>query len=126
MMKRIDGVDIVNTTPHSIRFQASSGDLVEIEPDPGILISARPVEEEVGRRGGATLVCTRFVGTDEGRAVLDRLERDFPGAMIVGSIIAAQAYPGRVVAMAPAPGFERVPPAEKRMRPDRFTVFPAV
>jgi hypothetical protein len=25
--------------------------------------------------------------------------------------------------MVPAPGFERVPPAEKRMRDDKFTTF---
>lgn len=42
---------------------------------------------------------------------------------VVGSIIAAQAYPGRVVAMTPVPGFERVSPAEKRMRCDKFTTF---
>ena len=45
--------------------------------------------------------------------------------MVVGSIIAAQAYPGLVVAMVPAPGYERRPPAEKRMRPDKFTIYPA-
>lgn len=42
---------------------------------------------------------------------------------IVGSIIAAQAYPGEVVAMTPAPGYERVAPAEKRMNPHKFTIF---
>jgi len=41
----------------------------------------------------------------------------------VGSIIAAQAYPGQVVAMTPTPGYERVPPAEKRMNPDKFNIF---
>lgn len=43
--------------------------------------------------------------------------------IIIGSIIAAQAYPGKVCAMIPAPGHERVPPAEKRMRTDKFTIF---
>lgn len=43
--------------------------------------------------------------------------------MPVGSIIAAQAYPGQVVAMTPAPGFERVPPAEKLMSCEKFTTF---
>jgi len=42
--------------------------------------------------------------------------------LLIGSIIAAQSYPG-VLAMVPAPGYERVPPAEKRMRPDKFTIF---
>jgi hypothetical protein len=43
--------------------------------------------------------------------------------MIVGSIIAAQAYPGSIKAMIPCEGYERVPPTEKRMRPDKFTVY---
>ena len=54
---------------------------------------------------------------------LAKLEQENPDAIIIGSIIAAQAFPGRVLAMVPAPGFERVPPAEKRMRDDKFTVF---
>ena len=54
---------------------------------------------------------------------LTKIERENPGAVIVGSIIAAQAFPGRVLAMIPVPGFERVPPAEKRMRDDKFTTF---
>ena len=55
--------------------------------------------------------------------MLDEIEKAYPGAFIIGSIIAAQAFPGRVLAMVPAPGFERVPPAEKRMRADKFSIF---
>jgi hypothetical protein len=51
------------------------------------------------------------------------LEHGLYKNVVVGSIIAAQAYPGLVVAMTPAPGYERKPPTEKRMRPDKFTVF---
>ena len=43
--------------------------------------------------------------------------------LIIGSIVAAQAYPGQVVAMTPAPGYERVPVDQKRMNPDKFTIF---
>ncbi|GAH77449.1 unnamed protein product, partial [marine sediment metagenome] len=46
-----------------------------------------------------------------------------PNAIIIGSIISAQAYPGEVFAMTPAPGFERVPPDQKRMNPFKFTMF---
>lgn len=41
--------------------------------------------------------------------------------VIVGSIIAAQAYPGVVFGGVAAPGYERV--AEKRILPDKFVVF---
>lgn len=68
-------------------------------------------------------VRTRFVADEESTRALDEIEKAYPGAFIIGSIIAAQAFPGRVLAMIPVPGFERVPPAEKRMRADKFTVF---
>jgi len=114
---------IVNTTPHPITFQNSQGEVYEIPPC-GTIISARPVEEPAGvHASGAELVRTRFVATSEAEAELSRLEQENPGAIIVGSIIAAQAFPGRVLALVPVPGFERVPPAEKRMRDDKFTTF---
>lgn len=81
-------------------------------------------EEEAGdHASGAKLVRTCFVASAESLETLDRLERENPNAVIVGSMIAAQAFPGRVVAMIAAPGYERRPPAEKRMRPDRFAIF---
>ncbi len=114
---------IINTTPHSITMQSAGGNVYQVEPC-GVLISARPVEEPAGAHpSGAELVRTRFEATPEAEEGLARLEAEHPGALIIGSIIAAQAFPGRVLAMVPVPGFERVPPAEKRMRDDKFTVF---
>jgi len=114
---------IINTTPHAITFLGTDSGVVEVPPC-GTLISAKAVEEDAGLHpSGARLVRTRFVATDEALEALARLERENPGAVIVGSIIAAQAFPGRVLAMTPAPGFERVPPAEKRMDPNKFTTF---
>ena len=115
---------IINTTPHSIRFQLDGQDLV-VENNPELLLNAKAVEQVVGDG----LVTTVFQDTPEGCALLDQIEKlatqEYPGAKvrIVGSIIAAQAYPERVVGMTPAPGYERVAPAEKRMNPAKFTVF---
>ena len=114
---------VINTTPHSVRFQSADGEVYEIEPC-GVLINARPVEEFAGvHSSGVMLVRTRFEADPSSEEALAQLEAENPGAVIIGSIIAAQAFPGRVLAMVPAPGFERVPPAEKRMRDDKFTVF---
>lgn len=114
---------IINTTPHAVRFQSAAGEVYEVPPC-GVLINARAVEEAAGVHiSGAELVRTRFEAEPASEEALARLEEQNPGAVIVGSIIAAQAFPGRVLAMVPAPGFERVPPAEKRMRDDKFTTF---
>jgi len=115
---------IINTTPHPITMMAMDTGLVyEVGPC-GALINAQPVEEHAGEHiSGAELVRIRFEATPEAEAELSRLEQENPGAIIVGSIIAAQAFPGRVFALVPAPGFERVPPAQKRMRDDKFTTY---
>lgn len=114
---------IVNTTPHPISFRAGDGTDYEVPPC-GILINARVVETNAGRhQSGAELVKTSFEASPEAIESLDRLEAENPGAIIVGSIIAAQAFPGRVFSLVPVPGFERVAPAEKRMRDDKFTTF---
>ncbi len=118
----IDGVVYVNTTPHAVTLQKDD-EVFTVEPS-GVLLNARPVESYVRTLpGGIDLYRTDFVADEAGKAVLDAIEAEAPGAIVVGSIIAAQAYPGRVFAMVPVPGFERVPPEQKRMRADKFTAF---
>jgi hypothetical protein len=114
---------IVNVTPHPINFRTEAGEEFEIAPS-GVIVNAMAVEESAGQHGcGAKLVRVRFVPDAASTEAVDRLERENPGCIIVGSMIAAQGFPGRVVAMVATPGYERRPPAEKRMRPDKFTVF---
>jgi hypothetical protein len=127
-----NGITVFNATPHVIRFWDPDWDKpVEVAPDASV--SAKPQEEPVvhgaelrglntaRRNKGISFVRVQFVGTDEGRDIVRRAYKE--GAdLVVGSIIAAQAYED-VVAMTPAPGYERVPPTEKRMNPDKFTVY---
>lgn len=115
-----NGVKIVNVTPHPIRFQ-DGDELVEVEPS-GVVINAR-IEEEVVKEGVPTFVTSSFKPDKASEEALSKIEKEFPGTLVVGSIIAAQAFQGRVVAMVPVEGFERVPPEEKRMRSDKFTIF---
>lgn len=121
-----NGVTVFNSTPHTINIQDTDGELIGILPNADFLINAKAVEVPVGD----LFVKTSFVGDDQGRAVIQRIIDFFhkdvnaDGPMvIVGSIIAAQAYPGEVVGMTPVPGYERVAPNEKRMRCDKFTTF---
>lgn len=122
--KIINNKLIVNTTPHGITFDVN-GDTVIVPNDASALLNAKVVEEVVSD----DLVRSTFVGTEEGAALISEIqkwaEETHPGVTlrIIGSIIAAQAFPGSVVGMTPAPGFERVPPQEKRMNPSKFTTF---
>lgn len=112
----------VNTTPHPLTLRDEKGADHTVPPC-GILVNARAVEEPAGERDGVQFVSTRFVADEQSARALDEIEAIHPGAFVIGSIIAAQAFPGRVLAMVPAPGFERAPINEKRMRLDKFTVF---
>ena len=115
---------VFNTTPHPITFLKKE-EVITIPSDKKFLLNARVEEHKVS----ADLVTSRFVGSDEGRRLIADIETwakaQYPGyaLRIIGSIIAAQAYPGQVVGMTPAPGYERVAPAEKRMSLNKFTVF---
>jgi hypothetical protein len=120
MFELPNGVVIHNATPHPITFQhPHDADATIIVPPHGI-INASVIECVVTVNRGVTYVGIDFKKTEDGIAMLQSIP---DGVVVVGSIIAAQAYGGEVVAMTPAPGFERVPPAEKRMNPDKFTTF---
>jgi hypothetical protein len=86
-------------------------------PPCGILINAKPIEEVVNKNSGLTFVRTKFQPDPESEKNLSRIETLYPGAIVIGSILAAQAFPGRVKAMVP------VPPDQKIMRADKFTIF---
>jgi|SRR3989338_1065567 len=112
---------IINVTKHSIRFQSAAGEVYEIAPS-GVVIDAWFQEEVVGNHSsGAQLVRARIVPMmPTAEEQLAALEAEHPGELIVGSLIAAQAFPGRVVALVAVEGFERVPSDQKRMRDDKF------
>lgn len=112
----------INTTPHPVNLRDGNNEDFVVPPS-GVLINARPVEEPAGERDGVTFVRTRFEADPESAMKLRGLERDCPGALIIGSIVAAQAFPDQVLALVPVPGFERVPPDQKKMRADKFTIF---
>jgi len=118
-------VFFVNTTPHNITFKDPlSGDEFEV-PCSGVVVNAKP--SEVGAESPFSsigFVKTKFTASPEEAEKVEKIKRVFgSGVLIIGSIIAAQAFPGSVVAMTPHPEYIRVPPAEKRMNPRKFTVF---
>lgn len=116
-----NGITIFNATPHRIRFwQLGWAEPIEVPVDK--VISAHPHEEVVRvDKKGITYVRPTWIGDDHGRLIAERALLD--GAdVVVGSVIAAQCYQN-IVAMCPCKGYERVPPDQKRMRPDKFTAF---
>lgn len=118
-----NGVCVLNTTPHSLTMQDINGELVTVPTS--VLINAKAEEKAVDN----LFVETVFVGTPEGKETIRDIEGTYAETncpdrlVIIGSIIAAQAYKGKIAGLCPVPGYERVAPSEKRMRCDKFTVF---
>lgn len=116
-----NGVYLVNCTPHQVVFLDGENEVTVLPC--GVTLLAKAVETPAGSLGNAQLVKTAFETSLQGEAELEAIEKGLPGVLILGSVISAQAYPGRVVAMISAPGFERMPPNEKRFTPEKFTIF---
>lgn len=116
---------MVNTTPHPLNIQDKDGNVQVVPNNPEWVINASTQESVVA----PFLVKTVFKGTPEGLQKITQIEdwakENYPTdvLIIVGSIIAAQAYPGKVFGLTPVPGYERVAPTEKRMNCDKFTTF---
>lgn len=112
-------MEIINCTPHNIRFLVN-GKIVE-KLTSGYTLKATPQETFVKYENGIEFVKTIFVPSAEGNDELEEIESR--GLFPVGSIISAQAWPGRVVSLVPVEGYERKPPNEKLYRIDKFNTF---
>ena len=127
----MDGGMLVNTTSLELTLQSLAGELVTVpssvpegEKTGFAVVNAKSNEVQVAE----DLVTTTFTATPEGLDLLEAIgqwattEHPNETLRVIGSMIAVNAYPGRIVGMCPVPGYERAPQGQKRMRTDEFTV----
>lgn len=88
-----NGLVICNVTPHPLTM-AFGQDVYEVPVDK--IINAKAVNVTVHNSGLYRLVSVNFVQTDEGNETIAYLKKKYPGAILLGSVIAAKAYPGRI------------------------------
>ena len=108
-----NNVVVVNTTPHPVTMQDMDGTLITVPTS--VLINAKAEERKVSD----LFVRTEFVGTEEGKETIERIKSVYNRQFSNGTLVIV----GEVAAMTPVEGFERVAPADKRMRCDKFTTF---
>ena len=119
-----NGTVVYNTTAHELIFWVG-GNEQYVVAQPDSIINAAPQTDDVLVTSRYTLVSVKFNPIASGWEVIERIKGEKPGALIVGSLIAAQSYPGDVVASVPYHKSNRVLPQFKKMvRSDRFTIFP--
>ncbi len=134
---RSRGVRYINVTGHPLDLAWPDNRRFRIDPS-GIVLRATSVDEAVEeprftepgqgltsrtntyewRAGHVAIVRVDYRPASELEVRwLEALERDYPGAVIIGSVFAAEAFPGRVVSGIAIKEGERV------IRADRFQVF---
>ena len=120
----VAGVKVVNTTPHAINMVTSDLTVQVAVPASGVLINAtaetQPVDSGIA---GVKFQRTTFIPNAETMDALKAFKVQHPDVVVIGSLIAAQAYPGLVVAMVAHPDFMRVAPSDKKMLIDTYTVY---
>lgn len=113
---------IINVTAHPITFYDEVDDtLFTVEPC-GFVASATVSEIPVASLDDGIEIVKPGFGSDLD-TLRELLRMQKPYTIIVGSLIAAQAYPGVVYGMVPTIGFERVPEGMKRMNPRKFNCY---
>jgi hypothetical protein len=117
-----NGVTVVNVTPHDFVFY-EDGWIEPITVPTDEVINAMPITENIKKGTGYHFVHVTYHKTDEGIEIIKEIRENHPDAVIVGSIIAAQAYPGEVVAPTPYKS-TRYDKSMRLVKPNRFTVFP--
>ena len=121
-----NGVEVYNATPHRLVFYEQTWLNEVVVPGEEILTAyARNVV--IGHIGEVELVKLTFQPMEEGLELIERIKRRHPKALIVGSIIAAQAYRGDVVS--PVPCYRGSREKKTRVKQEyvkasRFTIFP--
>jgi len=112
---------LLNATPHPVTLVIGEEEFTI--PPSGIVIAAEQRETLVRQQDGISFVKMEYVPSAEAEGIISQILEKNPDTIILGSIIAAQAFPGKVYAMIPLPGYERVPPHDKKMWGDKFSVF---
>ncbi len=116
-----NGLKIWNVTPHPLVFWLER-EKVEVEVPSHEVVSAMPVTELHCETDSATFNKVSYHSTYEGRNTIEKLRSIDPDALLVGSVLAAQGYPGVVVASVPARS-NRHDKSSKLVRPNVFTIF---
>lgn len=120
----VGDVKVVNTTPHTITMVTSDlSTQVQVQVS-GVLINATatttPVDSGIT---GVKYQKTQFIPDVNTLRTLKDFKSQYPDVVVIGSLIAAQAYPGLVVAMVAHPDYMRVAPQDKKMLIDTYTVY---
>jgi hypothetical protein len=119
----VNGIKILNTTPHSIAFLTVNNKIVDVERSGKIINADYHYTYSHTNHLGLDLYTVSVEQEPEDYEWLVAFHSKNPDVVIVGSQIAARAYPGLVYAMMYAPGYNhRTRSEDKVHRTDRWII----
>lgn len=115
-------MQIINTTQYTLIFEDKKGNRYKVTPQE--LIQAY-IEFFMAGENQHDIVLKKinYTSTSESIQTLQKMEKEYPDAIIVGHLIAAQAFPGRVFALCPIDGYEKVKNTDKIYKDWEFITF---
>ena len=119
----VNGEVIYNVTSHELNIWDESVSQLHTVLSDGV-VNAKPESRVIAEKENYTLVEMSYYPTIEGVELIKRIQRECPRSIIVGSVIAAQAYPGQVFAPSPVKYSRKF--SDKRygaIHSNRFTSF---
>lgn len=113
---------LVNMTNHPVRFLDRANNIIVAQPC-SMIPEAELNDPIYGYLDGVRLRRPAFSPMPETRELIGRIKKTYPGAVLVGSVIPAQAYPGLIWGLRPT--IHTLPSGEKvrLMRLDEFNTY---
>ena len=118
-----NGEVIYNVTSHDLSVWDDNERRMYWVQSDGV-VNARTDSELLEKHNNFIVVRMSYKPTVEGRLLIERIKRECPKALILGSVIAAQAYPGEVFAPTPVK-YDRLNPNKRynAVHSNRFSSF---
>ncbi len=113
---------LINATPHYLVMTNEDGTEFTLPPS-GYTLKAETATVLLREQDGIQFFATSFSKDAHTVRDLITIRDQYPDAVIVGSIVAAQTYPEDVVALMTTPETCRAEPSRKRYYAYRFTTY---
>lgn len=117
------GKNIVNLNRYPEKFiSGSTGQRYTVSPQGTLITGVHELIAAPNHKSGAALSYSVWAPCPSEEKTLDRIEKQYPNAVIIGPMSAALAYPGRVFMPIPVPGFEHAPAPHRMMQHGHYAI----
>lgn len=117
-----ENLTLISLMPHSVRLLCTTGGIIELPPS-GYTLTAM-IDEIVTHTGPAYYHMAINAPSKDGARILEIIQKEAPGAVLIAAHPVARAYGGQVVALRIVAGYEGVQRDKRIYYSSRFLSFP--